>query len=131
MIVWPNVSRRSAMSIVPTAMILFTVIKITDLITHLVNIGQVASRNALIKSLVAVIGAFSGLALAANATITKNFDLHTILPVAQGSVLKSLNASSVVLAALMLGLGSGTLVDFRKALDNTDSAQQPTILNGN
>lgn len=115
-------------NVIPAVLIVATIIKLTDLFTHLTKIGDAASRNAIVKSVVAIAAALGVILLAAQTTIAGGYPLHGILPVETGVTLGSLSFWDALFASMVFGLTGGSLVDIRKALDNTDSAAQPSIV---
>lgn len=88
-------------------------------------VKALASRdwNASLTQLVVWVVGFVGLSLAAHADVTSGW----LLPGLEVQ-LSSLDGSSLVLLAWVLGASGSFAYDVKKALDGTDSAAEPRLL---
>jgi len=94
---------------------------VTNFLKNIANIGDKASKNAVLTQVIVWVSAFGVLLLAAQAGIAADIQIAN-------SVLSQLDVASIGL--LSLGMGSiGTYAyDFLKAKDNTQSAATPSML---
>jgi len=80
--------------------------------------------NTPVTQLLVWAAAIGGLFLAANADVTE----HLIVPGVSDQTLGTLGGASLVLLGLIAGSTGSVVYDFKKAIDGSDSAAEPRLL---
>lgn len=94
-------------------------------ITSLIKYVTAAQFREAVTTLVPWLGAFVALLLGAEADATAGLVIPGLT-----EVLGNLDIASLALAATAIGSTGSVAFDFKKALDHTDSAQEPPLLGG-
>lgn len=105
------------MEVVTVGLVIALIWKIVDVLKYAVAAEWVPLRT----QLVVWVAAIGVVLLAAQADLTEGLQLIG------GVALGNLNVWSLILAGLLIGSGASGTVDFKKALDNTDSAGVPPL----
>lgn len=98
-------------------LVLALIWKIVDVLKY----ALARNGNGVVTQLVVWVAAVFVVIVAANADLTEGLRL------VGGRPLGTLNGWSLFLAGLLLGSGASTTVDFKKALDGSDSAAVPPL----
>jgi uncharacterized membrane protein YdcZ (DUF606 family) len=103
---------------VPLLALPILIVKIIDFLRY----ANARDRNGVVTQLLAWIGGVLGIWLVARSSF------GGAVPIA-GTTLNRLNAEAVVFVGMSVGsFGSLAFMDFRKAVDNSNSASLPTLL---
>jgi hypothetical protein len=84
------------------------------------NVTASNFRALLTQVLAAIVGIGAAFLMSA-ADIAKTWD------VGAGQSLNDMDGASLVILGLIWGLGTGAIVDFKKAFDHSDTAKQPSL----
>lgn len=93
------------------------------IVSTLKNLTTAATRGDAITQVVVWVTSVVVLVLAANASVTE----HLIVP-GLSDELGDLDLASFLVLGLIAGSSGSTVYDFKKAIDNTDSAAEPSLV---
>lgn len=118
-------------TVVPGLILIVCIVGAVDFLTNLkaTFTGDKVALNAVVKVALAWAAAVGIVLLAAQTTIAKGYDLNTILPVDAGTTLKSLSFADACFAALVIAFNGSIIASFRKAIDGSQTASQPSLTN--
>lgn len=105
------------MEFVPAVAMIALILKVVDLLKGITN----KDRNAVSTILATWIAAVVAVALYAQTTWAGALEFG-------GQTLDKMNWASVLALGLGLGASAGATFDFKKALDNSDSAKTPPLV---